>query len=575
MEFLACLGRGRASLCRLFACVALLPPMVCAAASTDDDKTMVPPAVSTSVEGTVRHPDPPGQLPPTRLHPNAAAGLVLQYGGTPIDVTTYHFDNLRTGWNKAETDLTQATVKSSKFGLLQTIAVDGNVLAQPLLVSGYQLPDGSVHDVLLVVTEHNSAYAFDARTYAQLWQVNFGPPQQAAELGCGSVNPEYGVSATPVIVRTAVNKASVYLVAATEPVSRQFQTSLHKLNLSTGKDQAPPVEIAASATMSDGSTINFSQGGQWIRAGLAYAGGSIYLAATSHCDFNSGTIAGWLLRYDTELQQQKVFTTIDTPATLELAAIWMSGFAPAIDTDGSVFAVTGNGNFARGGKDWGESVIKLPRTLTKVQDFFTPATYDFLNTSDLDFGSGGVMLLPVQAGQLAPPLAVAMGKDGTLYLLDRTNLGKKKDNDDGALQATRVANTGHGVWGGPAYFEGPSGGVVFYQLTSATLAAYALSTGAVPSLTETARGTTVAGFGGSLPIVSSNGRTAGTGVVWVIRRGSTLQLEAYDAEHLGAPIFAASAGAWPKGNPFITPLEANGRVYVPSSGSVMVFGLTP
>src|SRR5262249_44848523 len=150
-----------------------------------------------------------------------------------------------------------------------------------------------------------------------------------------------------------------------------------------------------------------------------------------------------------------------TKAGYQLAAIWGAGFAPAIDVDGSVFAVTGNGNFDKGGRDWGESVLRLPAGLGKVADFFTPAAYNLLNGRDMDFGSAGVLLIPEIDGQKAPPLAVAMGKDDTLYLLDRTKLGHQHTNDTGALQAQRLGSTGNGVWGGPCYWLGPTGGLVY------------------------------------------------------------------------------------------------------------------
>jgi hypothetical protein len=502
-------------------------------------------------------------------------GVPLPDAGTPIDVTTYHYDNLRTGWNRHETALTPATVASAKFGALHTIAVAGDVLAQPLLVSGFRLPDGSLHDVLVVVTETNDAYAFDAASYAALWHVNFGVPQKASDVGCSHVHPNYGISATPVVVRSAPGSATLYLIAATEPQPGVYHSFLHALDLATGADLRPAVDLAASTTLSDGSTLKYSPALQWIRSGLAYANGSIYVAASSHCDRSAGSIAGWLMRYDTNLVQQSAFSTIETPAGTQLAAIWAAGFAPAIDANGNVFAVTGNGNFSKGGKDWGETVMKLPPTLAKVSDFFTPAAYKTLNSIDMDFGSGGVMLLPAQAGQLAPPLAVAMGKDAVLYLLDRSALGKQQANDAGALQSQRLASRGSGVWGGPAYFGGPDGGLVYYQLSNGVLRAFAVATGATPSLTQVAAGTTTAGSGGSLPIVSSDGSKAGTGVVWLIRRRSPIQLEAYDAEHLGAPLFTADAGSWTAGTPFLTPMQANGRVYVGSSGAVTVFGLAP
>src|SRR5277367_6314479 len=172
---------------------------------------------------------PHAALPDAKLLPNAAAGLAKPYGGTPIDVTTYHYDQSRTGWNQSETDLTPATVASAKFGLLATLNVDGNVFAQPLLVSNLMLPDGTTHDVLVIATGHNSVYAFDAQSYAQLWHVTLGPSQASGDVGCGDVKPEYGISSTPVIVRKG-NHAVLYVVAATEPKSLVFETWLHALD---------------------------------------------------------------------------------------------------------------------------------------------------------------------------------------------------------------------------------------------------------------------------------------------------------------------------------------------------------
>src|SRR5262249_47839327 len=73
----------------------------------------------------------------TGLHPHAAQGLRRPYSGAATDVVRYHNDNYPTGWNPNETDLTPGTVGSASFGLLTTLNVDGNVLAQPLIVSNF------------------------------------------------------------------------------------------------------------------------------------------------------------------------------------------------------------------------------------------------------------------------------------------------------------------------------------------------------------------------------------------------------------------------------------------------------
>jgi hypothetical protein len=509
---------------------------------------------------------------------NVAAGLKRRYPGAPINVLTYHYDLNRTGWNPTETDLTPAKVGSANFGQLTTLNVDGNVFAQPLLVSNFVMPDGTTHDVLIIATGNNSVYAFDADSYDTLWEINLGQSQSSNDVGCSDVLPAYGISSTPVIVRSRANAASIYVVAATEPAAYSFHTQLHELDLATGNDVIKPVEIAPRAKLRGGGTINFDPQNQWNRASLAYNNGNLYVGIGSHCDNDKSAISGWLLDYDTTtLKLLHHFHTIETAEGYELASIWMTGFAPAIDPNGNVFVVTGNGAFGHGARNWGESVLHLPAGLDKVQDYFTPASYRLLNGDDTDFGSGGVMLLPVVVGQTAPPLAVAMGKAAVLYLLDQDNLGKKQANDKGALQSQTLGSLDTGLWGGPAYYGGPNGGMVYVQMNDDILRGFSVATGSAPALMQIAEGTSQAGYGGSLPIVSSSGAMPGTGVVWLIHRGTTVQLEAYDALALGNPLFSANAGQWSNGygNSFLTPMEANGRVYVPAYRTVTVFGLAP
>ncbi|MBV9063557.1 MAG: hypothetical protein JOY77_11615, partial [Alphaproteobacteria bacterium] len=456
---------------------------------------------------------------------------------------------------------------------LTTLNVDGNVIAQPLMISNFQMPDNSVHNVLLVVTGHDSVYAFDAQTYAQLWKVSMGTPQSTGDVGCGDIKPEYGISSTPVVVRNG-NSATVYLVAATEPAHLSFHTQLHALDLGTGADVTAPVEIAPQAKLKTGGVIHFDPQNQWSRSSLAYNNGALYVSIGSHCDNNAGSISGWELRYDpSTLRLTGKFNTIEASAGYELSSIWMAGYSPAIDSNGNVFAITGNGNYnlGKGHKGYGESVISLPPDLNKkAVSTFTPSNWQSLNNGDTDFGSGGAMLIPPVSGQQAPPLLVAMGKAGTMYLLDSTHLGGLEGQGGKVFQKIQLS----GCWCGAAYYMGPSGGIVYYQGDGGTLRAFSVNTGANPSLTQIAAGTTGAGYGGSFPVVSSNGSTANTGVVWLIRRGTTEQLEAYDAVNLGAPLFASNAGSWNTSGPFLTPLVANGRVYVPAYKTVTVFGLT-
>ncbi len=513
----------------------------------------------------------------TLLHPHAAEGLKRPYSGTPTDVLRYHNDNYPTGWNRSETDLTPATVRSASFGLLTTLNVDGNVLAQPLIVSNFQMPDSSTRNVLIVATGHNTVYAYDAQTYEILWQRNLGAPQPSGDVGCFDIQPEYGISSTPVIVRSGTDAATIYLVAATEPAHLSFHTQLHALDLGTGNDLMPAVEIAPEANLVTGGKIHFDPQNQWGRSGLAYNNGSIYMGMGSHCDNNPGNISGWVLRYDAgTLAPTGKFNTIAATAGFELASVWMSGYSVAIDPSGNVYAITGNGNYslAHGMKGYGESVIALAPDLNRRPvGTFTPGEWASLNGSDVDFGSGGAMLIPEVPGQTAPPMLVGMGKAGTMYLLDASHMtGLEGHHGSRALQKIAMG----GCWCGAAYYAGPGAGTVFYQGSSDLLTAYSVSTGAKPRLTQVAQSTDGAGFGGSFPVVSSNGSTANTAVVWAIERGNpTEQLAAYDAVNLGAPLFKANAGSWSNGSrAYLTPLIANGRAYVPAYKTVTVFGLT-
>jgi hypothetical protein len=509
-------------------------------------------------------------LAPARLAAPLRAGAP---NSASTDELTYHNDLFRTGWNPNESILNTTNVASSGFGHVFTLPVDGDVLAQPLYLHQYPLATGP-RDIVLVVTEHDSVYEFDPHSYALINRVSLGTSQSSSDVGCEDIRPEYGITSTPVIDRAL---GRIYLVAATEPKPFVFYTKLHALDIATLKDQVPPVEIAASTVLSNGTLIKYIGQNQQNRTSLAESGGSVYVGIGSHCDNNPGNIVGWILRYDASLHQTAKFSTAEDTDSYLLSSVWMTGFAPAVDEKGDIFVVTGNGSFDAdhtGGKNFGESVLRLPPDISTVTDYFAPANWSDLNNGDIDFGSGGVMLLPKQNAK-DPFTAVAQGKFSTLYLLNRSHLGQVKPGDTGALQS--IPNTGNGVWGGPAYYSGPSGQFVYSQSDSAPLLAFsvAINASGLPQLELSSTGSSTAGYGGSLPIVSSNGQQPGTAIVWLINRSTPLKLEAYDATDVSKMLFQQDAGSWsnPQNNGFLTPLVANGKVYVPSTNQVQVFGL--
>src|SRR5579864_3465279 len=177
-----------------------------------------------------------------------------------IAVTTYHYDNFRTGWNSHEAIL-NPTLRApgpivENFGLLHRVVVDDTVYAQPLIVPDVTLPAGNApgkHDVVYVVTESNTVFAIDANSGAILLQRNLGAAV-ARPAGCANNGPQVGIESTPVI---DLSHQAMYLMSYTT-LNGQPAYRLHALDLTTLADQAPPAVASASHTLSDGSTFTFN-----------------------------------------------------------------------------------------------------------------------------------------------------------------------------------------------------------------------------------------------------------------------------------------------------------------------------
>ena len=432
---------------------------------------------------------------------------------------------------------------------------------------------------------------------------------------CENISPQICITATPVIDRTT---NTLFVTAKTaDKDGTKFHWRLYALDLATLADQQPPVEVQAvvpgTGVGSSNGMVKFDPQWQLNRPALLLSKGVIYLAFGGHCDF--GPYHGWLMAYDaTDLKMLAAFNT--SPNDYQ-AGIWLSGCGPAADTDGNIYVATGNGSFVGASQSYGQSVLKLKLELVAgrpgpvpartgamnrsafpsyqeltLVDFFTPYDWQHVNPNwdpDADIGSGGVMLLPPQAlptggrpspRSYPPPpslpnLLFGCGKNRGIYLLDPANLGKWTPNDNGLLQKP-PQTVGTEVFGGPAYFEGPTGHFVYYcghkgPLLAFSVAGTALSTAMHSS--ETFWGPDSAG--GAIPTVSSNQSTADTGVVWVVGRLDSMHLLAYDATDVAVKLFEREAGPWnnPGGSPFVAPTVINGKVYVGTATQVAFFGL--
>jgi hypothetical protein len=486
-----------------------------------------------------------------------------------VSVLTYHNDLARTGQNLNETLLTPARVGSGQFGQVFSYPVDGQVYAQPLYLPGVIVPGKGIHNVVYIATEHDSVYAFDADNNlgAPLWHISFLNPSagvttaSATDVQCGSITPEIGITGTPIIDPAS---GTLYVVAMTEQASGGgYAHRLHALDVATGAEKpGSPVAIQASVpgTGDGNTTVQFQP---WLykeRAGLLLLNGVVYTAWSSECD--RGNYHGWIIGYDAATLQQTAAYT-DTP-NWNAGSFWQGGAAPAADANGNIYVVSANGTFDAnlGGSDLGESVLKLSTGANlAVADYFTPYNADALSDQDLDLGSSGALLLPDGSGSAAHPhLLVTGSKSGAVYLLDRDKLGHFQANRNDQIVQSLTSAIGP-VFGIPAYFNN----TVYFSAAHDQVKAFSLQNGLLSALPVSASSTTFSELG-TVPSISANG--ARDGILWTIDPGG--QLHAFDAADLGAQLFQGSVESYVK---FSTPTIANGKVYVGTLDSLVVFGM--
>jgi hypothetical protein len=508
-----------------------------------------------------------------------------------VNVTTFHNDIARTGQNTQETILTPANVNSAQFGKLFTVAVDGAVFAQPLYLSAVNI-GGGTHNVVYVVTEHDSVYAIDAdsgNVYAHVSLIPSGGStvNSNTDLGCGDLIPEVGITSTPVLDPAG---GTLYVVAKSK-VNGTFYQHLHALDVGTLAEKLNgPVsihaQVAGSGYDSSGGVVTFSPLQQNQRAALLLENGHVIISWSSHCD--SDPWHGWMMSYSSSTLAQEA--ALNTTPNGSQGGIWMSGGGPAADASGHIYLATGNGTW-NGTSDFSESELKLgpPANGTfPVLDYFTPYNQAHLTSIDFDLGSGGLLLLPpLSSGQ---QLFVQGTKSGTIYLVNAGNLGKYCVNLAPACSGSdpNVAQeipANPGVWGSPAYWNGN----VYWAGVNDNIKAYSFNAGGSGKLSTspTSQSPQIFAFAAPTPSISSNGQT--NAILWGLDgagddsgcgNGTTncLGLFAYDATNLSHLLYSSaqaangrdSAGTAVK---FQAPIIANGKVYIGTKGNVIAYGL--
>jgi hypothetical protein len=503
-----------------------------------------------------------------------------------VDVLTWHNDLARTGQNLHEVTLAPNNVNPSDFGKLFVAPVDGQLYAQPLVVAGLEIPGRNVHDVLYVATEHNSVYAYDAQDGGLLWQTSLSLAGEtpSGNRNCTDLTPEMGVTATPVIDRRSGPHGTIYLVAMSKDAAENYFQRLHALDLVTGAEEfGGPKDIVATYPGTGDNSVNgnvvFDPKQYKERAGLVLLNGVIYTTWTSHCDERPYT--GWVIGYnETTLTRVRVLNLTPNGNS---GAIWQSGAAPAVDSNGFLYAMLGNGTFettldANGfpnHRDFGNCFVKLlaANNALQVADYWTMFNTVAESESDQELGSGGPVVLPDMTDSEGHRrrLVVGAGKDGHVYIADRDNMGKFNPDSNSNLYQdlqplSRPEFATPAFFNGRLYFGAATGNLRAFTFTNALLNGTADSISAITFP-----------YPGTTPSISASGTA--NGVVWAAENGTNAVLHAYDPTDLTHEFYNSNQAPngrdnFGAGNKFFVPTVANGKVYVgTSSGRVGAFGL--
>ena len=513
----------------------------------------------------------------------AALTVALAAVAVCAQVTTSQYDNLRTGATLNEKILTSQNVNPRQFGKLGAFKVDGPVYAQPLFLPSVEIPGKGTHDALYVATEHDSVYAFDANRPGDppLWKVSFLDKSRGVRalsedmVDCPFIRPEVGITSTPVI---DVKTGTLYVLARTMIPHKvgddEYFQHLHALAITTGVEKFGGPKLISASVPGKGAgsakgQVAFDPLRENPRAALTLANNAVYLAWASSCDVDP--YHGWVMAYDPQTLAQKAVLNVNPDGSE--AGIWLSDTGPAADAEGNLYVPTGNGTFdaAFGGRDYGDSVLKLDGSSLAIRDYFTPHDQDRISNADTDVGASGPTLLPDQPGPHRH-LLLQPTKDSTIYVIDRDNMGKFRRDSDALVEVIQLPGPALGAM---AYWNGHA----FFAASDDYLRSYAVRNG---QLTVSASSKMKFPDNGATPSISANGSK--NAIVWAITTkpwngpdNKPAVLYAFDATKLGQPIYTSEQNSQRDraalATRFVIPVVVNGRVYFGTRGEVDVYGL--
>ena len=580
------LGRRRAlrrAAYGLSGCAAIGVIALCIAQALAGPGHVAAPAGSTSIGG----PDPA-----------AATRIVLKPG--PADaVLTARGDLTRLGLDDAEPELSQAALASGRFGKRVGYPVDGKIYAQPLYVPDLRI-DGGVHNVVIVATEHDSVYAFDAdatSAVAPLWHVSLLQPgartfqaasdRVAKNRLCDSIVPEVGITGTPVIDWAT---QTIYVMAL--DVEHGVLTyRLHALALNTGAETRPSAVVSAQVNGSGldavNGTVAFRATEEQQRMALTEVNGVVYAGFASWCGW--APYHGWVLGFSAStLARTIVFNT--SPNSWG-AGLWESESGITADSHGHLYLVTGNGPFDlnSGGADAGDSVLEVvPEHGTlHILDYFTPFDQLCRAAHDQDLGSGSPLVVPGEHE------LILSSKTGAVYVLSEASLGKyhstsapcnttteRRTDIDTIKQELSFNTVQGGMWGTWAYWsQGAATSYVYGSGASSRLTQYRLEPGGSIDPTPVAQAPLAFSYPGAIPVVTGDDGRPGSGVVWTVDQTHGATLRAFAADEVSKQLWSSATDRARDGlepgefDHFTVPTTADGLVIVGDQGRLEIYGI--
>lgn len=534
-----------------------------------------------------------------------------------MNVLTNRFDNSRSSVNSAETQLNSTNISVENFGKLFTRTVDGDLYAQPLVVSGLNI-GGRKRNVVFLATSRNWIYAYDAdmaEAVLPLWQHNLGQPVARDQIFKGYLNfaAEIGITSTPAIELDGKGGGTIYVVAKTVESSNDdplFRYEIHARDLLTGlaRESAGRVFIDAGIVNSAGRRIDFDAQFHLNRPGLLLLDGVLYIAFGSHGDI--GDFHGWVMAYDARTLAQ--LAILNTAPDWGQGGVWQSGTGLAGDADGFVYVVVGNGESpSKNEKNhppvpapttikepfYGNAILKLRlaqkdgRASFKIVDWFTASNVMDLNEHDSDF-VGGPVLFEAPDGDRPPrKLILGGGKDGKFYLAERDGLGKWTPGPNSKILQEEQICAFH-IHGAPVVWKNSEGEIAAFVWSEKDYLKKLKFD--VDKFAARPVSTSVYGFpqdelrmpGGMLAL-SWDGQHDETAVVWAshptdddaMNKTVDGTLRAFDARDLNRELWNSDmdaqgvdrVGRFAK---FCSPIVANGKVYLSTfSREVAVYGL--